>query len=757
MLKILGIRHHGPGSARATLRALEELQPDCLLVELPAEAEPLCQYICSRAPENAEVLKPPVALLIYHEREVHQAIYLPFASFSPEWVAIGWANEHGVPVRCIDLPLSHALSRSTPQASSMLESPQPAVTGALQGDPIAYIAQLAGYSDSERWWEATFEQMAQAPDIFDAILDMMAVLREEVGAGGEENLLREAWMRRCLRKVSKEGFGNMVVVCGAWHGPALVDYQRHNARSDDALFRGLKKVKTKATWIPWTHRRLTFDSGYGAGVRSPWWYELLFHHPGEATIRWMAQAAKLLREDDLEASTARVLDAVQLAETLAAMRGLPLPGIEELEASAIATICEGSKHRLALIQERMLEGVAAGIVPASLKLEGVPLLHDIERKVKAARLSKYWERPGEHRLGATKANRRGGIDLRDETNRLKSQLLHRLNLLGIPWGRCEIPDRHDSAGGFMEFWRLRWEPEITIRIIEAGVWGNTLEEACMRYVHNELLSTHKLPDLAILAEKVMLADLPTLFAGLAARMEAVTAVSQDVFELLETAPTLVRLLRYGHVRQVDTSQLQVLLHHLLPRICVGLPRMTNHLSAEVSAKVFEQLLALHHAIELMEDEVLEMPWCEMLQHISRSTHGSELLKGACTRLVFDKGWFTLVETQRLMQQALSPSIPPIKAAEWIEGFLEGSAQVLLYNRNLWRLLDTWLDALTAEHFTLVLPSLRRAFARFEVAERQRLLRLARAPRDLESEATTSPLQGPAGEVLPLLKLILGKS
>jgi hypothetical protein len=31
-----------------------------------------------------------------------------------------------------------------------------------------------------------------------------------------ETLLREAWMRKCLRTAEKDGFQNIAVVCGAW-------------------------------------------------------------------------------------------------------------------------------------------------------------------------------------------------------------------------------------------------------------------------------------------------------------------------------------------------------------------------------------------------------------------------------------------------------------------------------------------------------------------------------------------------------------
>ena len=49
---------------------------------------------------------PPVALLIYNPKNFNQASYYPFASFSPEWQAIQYGLELGIPVRFMDLPMS---------------------------------------------------------------------------------------------------------------------------------------------------------------------------------------------------------------------------------------------------------------------------------------------------------------------------------------------------------------------------------------------------------------------------------------------------------------------------------------------------------------------------------------------------------------------------------------------------------------------------------------------------------------------------
>ena len=105
MIHILGIRHHGPGSARNVKEFLETIKPDIVLVEGPPEADPLLQWV------NHAELKPPVAILVYQPDDPQRASFYPFAEFSPEWQAIAYARRNNIHVRFMDLPagLSFAL------------------------------------------------------------------------------------------------------------------------------------------------------------------------------------------------------------------------------------------------------------------------------------------------------------------------------------------------------------------------------------------------------------------------------------------------------------------------------------------------------------------------------------------------------------------------------------------------------------------------------------------------------------------------
>src|SRR5205085_2296582 len=141
-----------------------------------------------------------------------------------------------------------------------------------------------------------------------------------------------------MRQARGDGFSRIAVVCGAWHGPALETLPPR--KKDDALLRGLKRVKVDATWVPWTASRLTYVSGYGAGVESPAWYRHLWETNGDLTA-WLVAAARLLRSEDLDASPAQVVDAVRLAEALAALRDRPQPSLSEVTEATLSVLRNG--------------------------------------------------------------------------------------------------------------------------------------------------------------------------------------------------------------------------------------------------------------------------------------------------------------------------------------------------------------------------------------------------------------------------------
>ncbi len=769
MLHLLGIRHHGPGSAKAVLSALQANPPDCLLIEAPSDSEQLLIIsdlgfgIADSADTQSEIrnpkceIVPPIAMLIYDPKDLARASYLPFAEFSPEWQAIAFAKQHNIPVRFMDLPMEMHFAldeaeRQNPQAVlEFLEKMSPEERQ-FRADPMSHLAHLAGYTDSERWWEVLFESAGNGAEIFAAIAKMMAALRE----GTEESprtLLREAYMRQTIRQAQKDGFQNLAVVCGAWHVPALENIEKQKASHDAALLKGIKKIKTNATWIPWSYDRLTFQSGYRAGIVSPAWYELIFSEGKNASMHWMVQVAVLLRKEDLDASSAHVIEAIRLAETLAAMRRLALPGIDELREAAVTTICEGDAEKLQLIENKLITGKKVGSVPDNIPT--VPLQRDIEQAVKSARLTKHWESTDEEWLGATAAAPQGGIDLREESGRLKSHLLHRLNLLDIPWGRLMELNRHQSAGGFKEFWKMKWSPDFAIRIIEKGAWGNTVEEACTRFLAKKTEAANALPALTLLVKQTLNADLPAAFDGLLRKLENLAALATDVYHLMDALPPLAQITRYGNTRGTDVRAVEQVVQHLVPRICIGLPAAVPNLDEDASREAFDKLMAVNRALGLLNEPAFFNQWFDCISHIADNQRVNGILTGACTRILFDKKIRSEAETAIRTEYSLSQATPPLEAAQWLEGFLQGSGLLLLHNTSLWNLLDAWVDGLGEEVFRDTLPLLRRTFSRFPAPERERMLGLAKQGQVVESMMEAVDYEeNRAGRVLPLVRRLL---
>ncbi|WP_051713784.1 DUF5682 family protein [Streptomyces sp. NRRL WC-3626] len=746
---LLGVRHHGPGSARAVRAVLEQARPGAVLIEGPPEADALIPLAAE------EDMRPPVALLAHAVDEPGRSAFWPLAEFSPEWVAIRWALEHKVPARFIDLSAAHTLARADDDGA---DSDGPRV------DPLGLLAETAGYDDAERWWEDAVEHRgagkgdAVAP--FTALEEAMTVLREEYGSGGHErDLVREAHMRLRIREARRECEDGVAVVCGAWHVPAL--RRGTTVAADRALLKGLPKVKTDLTWVPWTHRRLSRRSGYGAGIDSPGWYGHLFAARDRPVERWLTKVAGLLRAEDRIVSPAHVIEAVRLAETLAALRGRPLPGLGETTDAVRAVMCEGSEVPLALVHDRLVVGDVLGEVPAAAP--AVPLQRDLARTQRRLRL-----RPeaGERELE---------LDLRKETDAERGRLLHRLRLLGIGWG--EPATARVGTGTFRETWRLRWDPELSVRVAEAGVWGTTVPAAATAKAESDAIGARGLAEVTGLAEHCLLAGLPDALPTVMRILADRAALDTDVGHLAQALPALVRSLRYGDVRGTDTAALAEVAAGLAARIFVGLPPACAALDADAAEEMRGHVDAVHGAVALLGDAPapglgdapghgrLRARWQSVLRTLSARDTVPGVIRGRSVRLLLDDGELTRDAAARLMGLVLSPGTPPADAAAWIEGFVGGSSGgglLLVHDERLLGLVDAWLTGVPAEAFTDVLPLLRRTFSEYGTGVRRTLGELVRrGPGAHGGTAAGAPGFDPgpdtarADAVLPVVRLLLG--
>ena len=717
---LLGIRHHGPGSARAVAAALAELRPDIVLIEGPPEADKIVELAAS------EEMEPPVALLAYAVDDSTRAAFWPFAVFSPEWQAIRYGLAAGVSVRFCDLPAAQQFGSAGGRSVSM--------------DPLATLAEAGGYDDPERWWDDVIESRRGGAEPFTVIADAMRELRHGEEAAGRE-AQREAYMRTVLRKAIRDGFERIAVVCGAWHVPAL-ELPLPPATHDQRILKGLPKRKVACTWVPWTHGRLAAASGYGAGITSPGWYHHLFTAPDQITTRWLAKVAEVLRNEDLPVSSAHVIEAVRLADTLAALRERPLAGLSEVTEATRAVLCGGNDVLLDLVTREAVVGELLGSVPG--ETPQAPVAADLAAQARRLRMKRD---PTERVIE---------LDLRKPNDLDKSRLLHRLRILGVQWG-VPATDERRAQGTFREMWRLAWDPGLEVELVAAGAHGTTVLGAATSVMLKDADSP-TLADVTAALEKSLLADLAEALPPLLRGIDTRAAADADVGHLMAALPALARASRYGDVRGTDTAGLASVAGRMVSRVCAGLARTVHGLDPDAAAAVQELIDGVQDATMLLADDI-RSEWLNTLQGLSDRASVPPLIRGRLTRLMLDTSRLPDHEVALRLGRSLSSGTPTADAAGYVEGFLAGGGLLLVHDERLLAMVDGWLAAIPDDAFLEVLPLLRRTFGTFAAPERRSIGARARVLSDPAAVvADDDDLDAElAATALPVVARLLGVS
>jgi len=754
---LLGIRHHGPGCAAALQRALAELQPDLILLEGAKELEDSWQDMLK--PD----MKPPVAQLIYDPKQPRNSMIYPWAEFTPEWQAMRYAGEQGIPLQMIDLPAAATFGLEEADDEAQEAQPDDATSEATaeatadtfedEGDEedmtperpsLNGFLRQCGLADPEAWWDQTVEHHRGGLDSFTAIAELMHTARpnplSEVEADPRE-AIREAWMRRELRAARKSA-ENIVVICGAWHIPAFT--AKVKVKDDNALLKGLKKRKLAQAWIPYTYKRLSTHSGYGAGVNAPGWYEHLyrFQHQDasqeQMTIAWMVRVSTCLRAQGFATSSAQVIDAVRLALSLAPLRGMPAPSLADLMEAARSVMTEGRDAPIQMIEPELMVGSKVGTIPADSPI--LPLEEDFNACIKRLRLKR------------TEKSQSVTLDLRQPSGLEKSQLFNRLNLLQIPWAQG---GQHTGTGTSRETWELCWQPEFAIGLLDASLYGNTLETAAVGKLREQMEKADDATGLLKVLDNLFLCHLPQLIDAAIKKLADLVAVSSDLCELMQALLKIAQIIRYGSVRALKADDLMPLTDVISIRVSNGLPQASTAIDDDAARDLLKAVDAAHSGINMLNREELITRWRDSLLGLWHNRQIHPLIQGRIGRMLLDAELLDSQALEHELSLRLSDRQEPMAAAYWVEGMLAGSAAGLIYGTSVFQLLDHWIGQMEEEALLQVLPVLRRAFAEFTAQDLQLVGRHVRLGNTRVSDVPHRHDEQLAAQARQQLSLLLG--
>ncbi|WP_018637605.1 DUF5682 family protein [Parafrankia elaeagni] len=795
----LGVRHHGPGSARAVRAALAELDPDLILVEGPPDGDGALTHLGT--------LTPPVALTAYAVDEPRDAAFWPFADFSPEWQALLHGRANGVRTRFIDLPFGHDLAlrrraaaaaaaaagaaeagaapaaaqnlaaRATGRVSDLGRpaNPIPDVAGApdlagvpdVAADPLGWLAYAAGHDDPERFWEDLVEHRrldgAGAVNLFTAVAESMTALRDGDGPARSD----EAGDRsdRSDRRNDSDGSGS-----GEPASQPRGDERRHRELLREAHMRlEIRAAGTGAdaarriavicgAWhVPALAGRtgrttVTADRELLRGIRPvrtattwvPWTHALLAadsgYGAGIASPGWYHH---LWTTPDQ--TTAR-----WVARVAALLRAADLPAstasaVETVRlAETLAAVRDRAAPGLTELTDAVLAGLCAGDqVPLRVVREQLvvgDVVGEVGPDVPAVPLAADLTRAQKRlRLAPSPTERALRLDLRRDLDRDRSALLHRLRLLGIDWG---VPAQTAGTGTFAEAWQLAWRPSFALDLIAAARHGATVADAATTVVTARTEAAGDLAAITELFERVVLADLPAALEAVSAGLERRAAATGDVAHLMRALAPLARVHRYGDVRGSDTTLVVGLTNSLMTRICAGLPPACVSLDDDAADAMTAAVDGADAAFRLIADPEHIARWHTAVGIAADQIGGNPLVTGRCTRILSDAGQLAAADVSTRLARALSAvGGAPAEAARWLAGFLGRAGSVLARDPALLALVDSWLCRLDADDFVLALAPLRRAFAAFGGHERRMIGERIRA--GLPQPATAGPHGGTA--------------
>jgi hypothetical protein len=738
-VNVFGVRHLSPGASYHLLNCLRSKKPKCILIEGPSDANEFVELIADR---NAV---PPIAILAYTTQLPVETILYPFANYSPEYQAVCWGRQNGCEVRFIDLPSSVALKLG--------ELKNRATTDDARGFYDYYnrlYEKIAGYygeDDYESYWERYFEHNLNK-DAFDEGLKFQSneiremVIDREFHAAPHDysyNALRESHMRREINRAIDSGYSpdEIVVVAGAYHVAGIV---ADEAVLSDRELKSLPKIATKITLMPYSYLRLSSRMGYGAGNKAPRYFERMWNCMQTNSLMrlpatYLSEIAHEQRKAGHNASSANVIEAVRLSESLASMRGGSLPVLRDLHDAAITCFGNGQLSVVAQSLNRVDIGVSIGSLPETLGQS--PIQENVNQELRRLKLTVYKSEMAKtleldlrenHKVKSPEA---AFIDLN------RSTFLHRLKVLNISFAR-ELPVKQDAAT-WKEVWELRWRPEVEIEIVETNLKGETVELAAAYHLNERLSQSVSVSEAAAVIRQACECHFTSMFETAIDVLQSALVESENFKEIVGAARELSILIQYGDIRRFNLDPLKPILQQLFLRAALLLLPASN-----CDNRAAKEIADSIHSLELVSQEMYDYLdtglWYNELKALSARDDLNAILSGVSFAILLEHNIVSDDDCACEVSRRLSVGVPADLGASWFEGLSSRNRYALLSRISLWRELDAYINSLDDDEFYRSLVILRRAFSAFETAQKNSLSELLGDLWDTDVEKLADALQ-----------------
>ncbi|MCM1165695.1 MAG: DUF5682 family protein [Lachnospiraceae bacterium] len=710
-VNFFGVRHLSPAGAFYLEQFLDSVRPKLVLIEAPSDFADTADDIV-----RAET-KPPFAILAYTNRAPVRTILYPFAEYSPEYRAILWCRANNAELRFMDLPSDVFLALYEKRVAEETAAENDINENAGEERQISVYERLDMLDSEghETFWERTLEHCADfesyrgGANLFGANIREFS---EKTGSDLEETRLREAYMRGCIRSAVESGIApeSIAVVTGAYHVEGLKPWETPENAPE------LPHTDALHTLMPYSYYRLSTRSGYGAGNRAPAYYELIWESyrrgdPQYAANAYLSKIAEKLRENGNAASSAQIIEAVRLANSLAAMRKGSTPALRDLRDAAETCLGEGSFAAISVAAADTEIGTKIGALPEGVSRTSIQ--DDFYRQLKDLKLDKYRTVTAQDLRLDLRENLRAKGERSAFLDLNRSSFLHKLRVLGISFAEPRISEQDNAT--WSEAWVLRWTPESEIQLVESALRGDTVELAASFALKETVEKAANMSEVAAAVEDAFLCGMSSAANYAVSALQAMAVDAASFEELAKTAFRLSSIVTYGDIRKADSSPLIPILQQIYYRACLILP--SSCVCDDNASQALSEAMNRLNTVELAQECLETESWLNALKETARRDDLNTRLSGFSAAILLERGRMTNDELKLEVSRRLSKGVPADLGAGWFEGLTLKNRYGLIARLSLWESLDEYIRSLDDEEFKRALVFLRRAFADFSSGEK----------------------------------------
>ncbi|MFA7339237.1 MAG: DUF5682 family protein [Candidatus Obscuribacterales bacterium] len=713
-IQFFPVRHHSPAAAVLIEQYILERSPEAILVEGP-------ENFNSELSELTLDHDFPIAIYSYcRSRHATSGVFYPFNEHSPEYVAIKRGLEIGSHVEFIDLPLhrfadicnhNHRYSDGEINKSDLLSS----------------IYGRFAVADFDALWDKLIESddRLNFEDYMRIAHGICLNMRESV-ALDQETTVRETFMAAKILNCLKTTRGTILVITGGFHSAGILQILRDSDTETTAdssanlvetipVLQSTEDLQYGCTLTPFSDRRLDAYKGYEAGLPSPGfyfqaWQDRLQNKMKNTHSTLLSKAVEALRAKKQLISTADVITAQSMASGLAALRG----------------------HKVVFRQD-LMDGITSAVAKDELTFEDehplVNELRNIFRGSRQGKLSSKTKLPPltlaiqtimeQHQLTPTSSPNLFELNLDVETERCKSQILHRLTNLNV----AGISRRQftglagDESGRVIEQWEIRQASNFHASCIEAAAWGATIEEAVTNKIRERISSSHSNTDtVAISLMQSCLMALTELSDELFEQMEDIIYTDCSLLSVVSGLGSILDLLYYQKIFAVKPLEaIQALLKLCFDRALWLLEYQGTSASEEFvgGIKLIVEIVQFHTAKFKLDSRIV----ANSLARARKQDGCSALIAGALAGAL----WQLEAPKDAQIAEGLLQFSLPEQIGDFVLGLLTLAGNLVHSDFAIIETVNAIIEAYSDPDFLITVPSLRIAFSKYSPREKVLLL------------------------------------